>query len=70
MTEDTGPDPGFTERDRFAAAALTGLLADRATLLRMNELAEQFGTETARFVGLAAFRYADAMMEARKDPPK
>lgn len=45
-----------TLRDRFAMAALTGLLAGR----------QRYSTVTRRERAENAYKYADAMMEARK----
>ena len=51
-------DRGMTLRDYFAAKALAGILAGDHPIT--HEL------DCLKLVAVAAYRYADAMMEARK----
>lgn len=54
-----------TLRDQFAMAAMQGILAKGFS--SVSELAEKRGVSCADYYAIAAYEYADAMLEARKD---
>lgn len=58
VTGDYYDNNGMKLRDYFASAALQGVL--------MNYTTEKYGA-TNEMVARAAYRYADAMLEARKN---
>jgi hypothetical protein len=68
----TGYDPrsgnyfeGMTLRDYFAAAALSGIMADPETGSE-ECFSEEDIMQSRRDTALAAYGYADAMLDARK----
>ncbi len=58
---------GMSLRDYFAAAALTGLLADRCRQFPEREGPE--ATDWREAAAIESYRFADAMLEARKAKP-
>lgn len=60
-------EQGLTMRDYFAAKALQAMnLKDNGKYSQVDR-ENRLPTEEARWVAQAAYRYADAMLEARKD---
>jgi hypothetical protein len=58
---------GETLRDKFAAAAMSGLAKSQEMLLANKDLLEEFGTDGIdRLQASKAYRLADSMMEQRK----
>lgn len=53
-------------RDRFAMAALTGLLAQTDSALALKTASKGTSKTTARYAADLAYELADAMIEARK----
>lgn len=53
-------------RDRFAIAALSGLLAHTDSVMALSDVAKNTLKPTAKLAAELAYEIADAMMEARK----
>lgn len=59
------PIDGMELRDFFASKSLVGLL-NHETQAAFNLLSRKMDTPISKLVAMAAYEYADAMMEARK----
>ena len=61
-----GPEGEYLElRDYFAAAALTGLMANTSACLGTMEGAKESGISAGAGVASMAYYYADAMLKVR-----
>lgn len=60
--------PPFTQRDYFAAAALTGMLSNAEITKSIDRRAEESRVLTQDAAAVYAYWTADAMLKARKPP--
>ena len=63
-------DEPMTARDRFAMAALTGMLSSGEGLVAISEQDKKEGVGPTSFTAKVCFEFADAMLKARSDQDK